>query len=115
MIASELDAISRDINDGAGNELASVADELSRSTGEMSSLTSQLSFMAGQAMASLSYDLQSVANEISSAIQSGISVDLESMASGLGFSSFAEAVAAYNAAYGTRYTVQQAQDALAGK
>ena len=49
------------------------------------------------------------------AIQSGISADLNAMAQGMGFSSFSDAVAPYNAQYGTNYLEQQARDALAGK
>ena len=37
---------------------------------------------------------------------------LEAAASGLGYSSFADAVAAYNEQYGTSYTTEEAAEAL---
>ena len=48
----------------------------------------------------------------SSAANVGISTDLEAAAAGLGYSSFADAVAAYNAQYGTNYTAEEAAAAL---
>ena len=42
----------------------------------------------------------------------GVSVDLEAAAAGAGFGSFADAVAAYNAANGTNYTEASAREAL---
>ena len=41
-----------------------------------------------------------------------MSVDLEAVAQGAGYDSFAAAVAAYNEQYGTSYTVDQAREAL---
>jgi len=38
--------------------------------------------------------------------------DLEAAASGLGYDSFADAVAAYNEQYGTNYTTETAKEAL---
>ena len=38
----------------------------------------------------------------------GVSTDLEAAAQGLGYASFADAVAAYNAQYGTNYTAEEA-------
>ena len=52
------------------------------------------------------------AEAIAAAGAAGISVDLEAAAAGAGFGSFAEAVAAYNAANGTNYTEAQAKEAL---
>ena len=61
---------------------------------------------------SLGASLQDVADTITAASAAGISVDLEAAASGLGFDSFADAVAAYNEQYGTNYSVDQAREAL---
>ena len=61
---------------------------------------------------SIGASLQDVADTITAASAAGISVDLEAAAAGLGYDSFADAVAAYNAANGTNYTEQQARDAL---
>lgn len=80
----------------------------------LSDATRDLSFKVGELVASLNLDLQTVATNVSQAIQSGVSVNLEAMAQGMGFDSFAAAVAAYNAQYGTSFSVQQAKDALAG-
>ena len=49
---------------------------------------------------------------IAQAAAVGISTDLEAAAAGAGFGSFADAVAAYNAQYGTNYTVEEAAAAL---
>ena len=99
-ISTDLQNLSRDVID---------------STKEFADVSSQLSYVAGQYLASLNTDLQTIANTIATAVQSGISADLDSLAQGFGFGSFADAVAAYNAAYGTNYSVQEARDALAGK
>ena len=60
----------------------------------------------------LGASLQEVADTITAASAAGISVDLEAAAEGLGFDSFADAVAAYNKQHGTNYTVDQAREAL---
>ena len=60
----------------------------------------------------LGTDLQTVADSIAQAATVGVSTDLEAAAQGLGYSSFADAVAAYNAQYGTSYTVESAKEAL---
>ena len=70
------------------------------------------SFEAASIAASLGADLQTVADSIAQAATVGISTDLEAAAAGLGFGSFADAVAAYNAQYGTNYTVEEAAKAL---
>jgi hypothetical protein len=57
-------------------------------------------------------NLQTAASVIAEAISQGIDVDLEAAAQGLGYSSFADAVDAYNEAHGTNYSVQGAKDAL---
>ena len=64
---------------------------------------------------SLGASLQDVADTITAASAAGISVDLEAAAAGLGYDSFADAVAAYNAQHGTNYTVDEAKEALGQK
>ena len=49
---------------------------------------------------------------IAEAAAVGIGTDLEQAAAGLGYGSFADAVAAYNKQYGTNYTVESAKEAL---
>ena len=66
------------------------------------------SFEAASIAASLGTDLQTVADSIALAASAGVSTDLEAAAQGLGYSSFADAVAAYNAQYGTNYTAEEA-------
>jgi hypothetical protein len=70
------------------------------------------SFDAGQIAAAASSSMQEVADTLRAAITSGVSVDLEATAQGLGYGSFAEAVAAYNAENGTNYTEQEARESL---
>ncbi len=61
---------------------------------------------------SIGASLQDTADTIAAASAAGISVDLEAAAAGLGYGSFADAVAAYNAANGTNYTEASAREAL---
>ena len=70
------------------------------------------SFDAASIAKELGTDLQQVADTIAQAAAVGVSTDLESAAQGLGYGSFADAVAAYNAQYGTSYTVESAKEAL---
>ncbi len=70
------------------------------------------SFDAGQIAAATSTSLQDVADTITIAANAGVSVDLEATAQGLGYGSFADAVAAYNAEHGTNYTTETAKAAL---
>ena len=70
------------------------------------------SFDAGQIAQAASSSLQDVADTLRAAITSGVSVDLEATAQGLGYSSFADAVDAYNAEHGTSYTEQEARESL---
>jgi hypothetical protein len=70
------------------------------------------SFDAASIAAELGADLQTVADSIAEAAAAGISTDLEAAAAGLGYSSFADAVAAYNEQYGTSYTAEEAAAAL---
>ena len=60
----------------------------------------------------LGASLQDVADTIRVAASAGITVDLEATAQGLGYSSFADAVADYNAQHGTNYTVEEAKESL---
>jgi len=60
----------------------------------------------------LGASLQDVADTIRVAASAGITVDLEATAQGLGYSSFANAVADYNAQHGTNYTVDEAKESL---
>ena len=70
------------------------------------------SFDAGQIAAAANSSLQEVADTIRAATSAGVSVDLEATAQGLGYSSFADAVAAYNEQHGTNYTVDEAKESL---
>jgi hypothetical protein len=70
------------------------------------------SFDAASIAQSLGADLQTVADSIAQAATVGVSTDLEAAAQGLGYGSFADAVAAYNEQYGTSYTVESAKEAL---
>ena len=70
------------------------------------------SFNAASVASELGADLQEVADTISQAAAVGVSTDLEAAAKGLGYNSFADAVAAYNEQYGTNYTEQSAKEAL---
>jgi hypothetical protein len=70
------------------------------------------SFDAGQIAAATSSSLQEVADTITAATNAGVSVDLEATAQGMGYGSFADAVAAYNAEHGTNYTTDEAKAAL---
>ena len=57
-------------------------------------------------------ELQEVADTIATAVAAEVSVDLEALSQGLGYSSFADAVSAYNAKYGTSYTESEAKENL---
>ena len=70
------------------------------------------SFDAGQIAAATSTSLQEVADTITAATNAGVSVDLEATAQGMGYGSFADAVAAYNAEHGTNYSTDEAKAAL---
>ena len=70
------------------------------------------SFDAGQIAGEFADTLQEVADTVAAASAAGVSVDLEAVAQGAGYDSFAAAVAAYNEQYGTSYTVDQAKEAL---
>ncbi len=70
------------------------------------------SFDAGQIAAATGGSLQEVADTITAAANAGVSVDLEATAQGMGYGSFADAVAAYNAEHGTNYTTEEAKAAL---
>ena len=70
------------------------------------------SFDAGQIAAAANSSLQEVADTIRAATSAGVTVDLEATAQGLGYSSFADAVSAYNAKHGTNYSVEEAKESL---
>jgi hypothetical protein len=70
------------------------------------------SFDAGAIAANVGSSLNEAAETIAAAGAAGVSVDLEAAAAGAGFGSFADAVAAYNAANGTNYTEASAREAL---
>ena len=74
--------------------------------------TEGLGFDAGQLAAEIGMELQEVAETIANATAAEVSVDIEALAHGLGFSSFAAAVAAYNAQYGSNFTVEEAKENL---
>jgi len=95
-----------------GSALENSNNELSGAASQIQSVTETLSYAAGAAMAGAAYSLQQAADAISNTIAAGVAVDLEALSQGMGFDSFAEAVSAYNAQYGTSYTVDQAREAL---
>ncbi len=70
------------------------------------------SFDAGRIAAASNTSLQEVADTIIAASSAGVSVDLDSTFQGMGYDSFADAVAAYNAEHGTNYTTETAREAL---
>ena len=74
--------------------------------------TEGLGFDAGQLANEIGMELQEVAETIANATAAEVSVDIEALAHGLGFSSFAAAVAAYNAQYGSNFTVEEAKKNL---
>lgn len=74
--------------------------------------TEGLGFDAGQLANEIGMELQEVAETIANATAAEVSVDIEALAHGLGFSSFADAVAAYNAQYGSNFTVEEAKKNL---
>ncbi len=69
-------------------------------------------FDAGALAEAAGSSLQDVADTIAAASAAGVSVDLDATFQGMGYDDFAAAVAAYNAQYGTNYTVEQAKSAL---
>ena len=74
--------------------------------------TEGLGFDAGALAASVGMELEEVATTIANAVAAEVAVDLEAISQGLGYSSFADAVAAYNAQYGTNYTEAEAKENL---
>ena len=95
------------------NEVSSTASNaVANAAAQVESATTTLSRAAGAAMAAASYSLDQAAGEIANTISAGVSVDLDAAAQGLGHDDFAAAVDAYNAQYGTNYTVDSAKEAL---
>jgi len=76
--------------------------------------TEGLGFDAGQLAVEIGMELSEVAETVANAAAAEVSVDLEAVSHGLGFSSFSEAVAVYNYLYGTNYTEEEAAKALLG-
>ena len=70
------------------------------------------SFDVGALAQAAGASIQEVADTIAAASAAGVSVDLDAVATGAGYDSFAAAVDAYNAAHGTSYSVEQAKEAL---
>ncbi len=70
------------------------------------------SFDAGRIASAANSSLQEVADTIRAATSAGVSIDLEATSQGLGYSSFADAVAAYNQQHGTNYSVEEAKQSL---
>ena len=70
------------------------------------------SFQAGEIAAAANKSIQEVADTITAAATAGVSVDLEAIAQGAGYGSFADAVAAYNQQHGTNYSVDEAKQSL---
>ena len=70
------------------------------------------SFDAGRIAAATNSGLQEVADTIRAATSAGVSIDLEATAQGLGYGSFADAVAAYNQQHGTNYSEEEAKESL---
>ena len=111
-----LDATIEDVVNAVGGDaanLGNIEDALNDLLSDPSSLEA-LSFEAGQVIQAYGVDLQTVADAIADLLAAGVSVDLEALAEGAGFSSFADAVDAYNEAYGTNFSEQDALDALGG-
>ena len=77
--------------------------------------TEGLGFDAGQLAVEIGMELAEVAETVANAAAAEVAVDLEAVSHGLGFSSFAEAVAAYNYLYGTNYSEEEAAKALLGE
>ena len=71
-----------------------------------------ISSQIGALVANLGGSLQQAANAVAATIAAGVSVNLDDVARGGGYSSFAAAVDAYNAEHGTSYSEQEAREAL---
>ena len=93
-------------------QIESASNSVANAAAQIESATTTLSRAAGSAMATASYSLDQAAGEIANTISAGVSVDLDAAAQGLGHDDFAAAVDAYNAQYGTNYTVDSAKEAL---
>ena len=74
--------------------------------------TDGLGFDAGALASSVGMELADVASQVANAVAAEVSVDLEAVSKGLGYSSFSDAVSAYNEKYGTNYTDAEAKEAL---
>ena len=101
-----------EVTSTASNSVANATAQVTIATAQVESATTTLSRAAGSAMAAASYSLDQAAGEIANTISAGVSVNLDAAAQGLGHNDFAAAVDAYNAQYGTNYTVDSAKEAL---
>jgi len=109
-IGSSTDQVTRSISFDLNN-LASLSQSLQsiiNNPGNINALSREI----GMAVANLGGSLQQAAEAVAYSIAAGVNVNLDAAAQGMGYSSFAAAVDAYNAAHGTSYTVDQAKDAL---
>jgi len=118
-LSSQISSSSQSIAEAVGQAEVSVNQSLSETSNELSSVASQinsatqtLSFAAGAAMAAAVLSLDDAAQRISNAVASGVAIDLNAASQGMGYSDFSSAVDAYNAQYGTSYTVDSARQAL---
>ena len=73
--------------------------------------TDGLGFDAGALASSVGMELAD-ATTVANAVVADVAVDLEAVSKGLGYSSFSDAVSAYNEKYGTNYTDAEAKAAL---
>ena len=118
-LSSQISSSSLSIAEAVGQAEVSVNQSLSETSNELSSVASQinsatqtLSFAAGAAMSAAALSLDDAAQRISNAVASGVAIALNAASQGMGYSDFSSAVDAYNAQYGTSYTVDSAREAL---
>jgi len=110
--SDEITSSAGELQNSVNSIITSSSDDLTNAANQINSATRTLSHAAGVAMAAAAYSLDQAASAIANTISAGLAVDLEAAAQGLGFDDFASAVDAYNAEYGTNYTVDSAKDAL---
>ena len=110
--SDEITSSAGELQNSVNSIITSSSDDLTNAANQINSATRTLSHAAGVAMAAAAYSLDQAASAIANTVSAGLAVDLEAAAQGLGFDDFASAVDAYNAEYGTNYTVDSAKDAL---
>ena len=114
-ITERTEAVSSNIANSASSlsdAVSSSSNQLSQAASQIQTVTQTLSNAAGAAMAAASYSLDQAASAIANTISAGVAVDLDAASQGLGYDNFAAAVDAYNAQYGTSYSVDEAREAL---